>query len=275
MGLACNASNATFDEGASPDENPGQPGGGDPTFGTNERDGAVPKSPLKGNPVCRATSGTCMPDDDGTVATKDPDACDRVSEDAGASADLKACRVKAGGEPSCQAIHALGTDGAKCNSAAECAPGFDCVESDQSGLCRRYCCLGSCANAPSHNGSPTFCDVQKLVGGGRKGPVCMPLKSCKLLASGECADDETCGVVNEKGDTGCVANGTANAGKNCDEEHCAVGLTCLGAPGSRKCYQLCKLDNSVPCGPTQKCVTSVIFQDSGFGVCKDADQYSP
>jgi hypothetical protein len=96
----------------------------------------------------------------------------------------------------------------------------------------------------------------------------MPLKTCKLLLDGQCGDKETCAIVTDKGDTGCVPKGNANVGDPCDQEHCAADLTCLGSPGDRVCYKLCKTEGS-DCGPMQKCTTGSVFTDTSFGVCKD------
>jgi hypothetical protein len=148
-------------------------------------------------------------------------------------------------------------------------------------VCRRYCCTGSCSTSISQNGGKTFCDVQKVVPTKTgtqefKAPVCMPLKSCQLLTAGQCKVGETCAIVTEKGETGCVANGNAGVGKSCDEDHCNANLICLGQPGSRTCYALCRLDGSAaPCGPTQVCETSALFADKEYGVCKDVSQAKP
>jgi hypothetical protein len=95
----------------------------------------------------------------------------------------------------------------------------------------------------------------------------MPLKRCKLLGTGECAATETCAVVTESGDTGCIAIGDQQVGASCDDAHCAADLTCLGQPGSRKCYKLCKVGGS-DCGSAQVCATSTSFKDPNFGICQ-------
>ena len=53
-----------------------------------------------------------------------------------------------------------------------------------------------------------------------------------------------------------------------DQEHCDSGLTCLGSPGDRRCYKLCRVEGA-DCAPMQTCTTGSIFQDTTFGVCKE------
>ena len=90
--------------------------------------------------------------------------------------------------------------------------------------CRHYCCGGTCKGNLS-NGSATFCDVQTLADVSQKAPVCMPLKRCnKLLGVSECGATETCTVVTEGGDTGCVVVGDKQVGDSCDDAHCGAKL---------------------------------------------------
>ncbi len=285
VGLACGSAEgaSSFDRRAAA-ESPAPGSGGSTSFNTSDASSGD-KSPANGSPLCGivARDGKqCLPDDDGrstslaygaTPCAEAPDP-DAGSMDTGAAA--KACRiVEDDGKyvPKCTADSAdrRGIDGVSCSKGSDCAPGFDCVDGEKGAICRRYCCSGSCESQTSQNGGATFCDVQTLVDYRRddvKAPVCMPVKACKLLRDGECSAMETCAVINEKGDTGCVALGAAKAGDSCDKEHCASGLTCLGSPGDRRCYKLCKVDGA-DCGPMQTCTTGSVFQDTTFGVCKD------
>jgi hypothetical protein len=95
----------------------------------------------------------------------------------------------------------------------------------------------------------------------------MPIKHCKLLGTGECTATESCAVVTENGDTGCVTIGEQQVGASCEVDHCAAGLTCLGQPGSRRCYKLCRV-NSTDCGDTMVCETSTVFKEPTFGTCQ-------
>ena len=239
-------------------------------------DAAPPKAaPYNGNPLCHVKPKTCMPDDDVTQRSTVNVECVAVAPtapDGGqAGADLlnKGCRIVRDGEviaPSCR-LAADGGDGATCEIGEDCAPGFDCVTGDKGKVCRHYCCSGTCKGNQS-NGSATFCDVQALVDVNQKAPVCMPLKRCKtLLGTTECSANETCAVVTEAGDTGCVAIGDKRVGESCDEAHCAANLTCFGQPGARKCFKLCKV-NAGECPAPQACVTSAAFKNAEFGVCQ-------
>lgn len=225
----------------------------------------------RGSPLCHVNATTCDPDDDGSKISNTSYAqkcAVQMAPDAGAITDPKGCRLTgATAAPACLDADARGNDGEKCESGADCAPGFDCVMSNEVGYCRRYCCSGSCGAHRSQAGAETFCDVQKLQGSGIKAPVCMPIKICALFTPGECADNETCTVVTDDGTTGCVANGTANVGEACDQEHCSAGLTCLGQAGNRSCFQLCRTKNGPGCGSNQICKPTPIFTDPTIGVC--------
>lgn len=245
-------------------------------------DAAAPKALYRGNPLCRIGDGrdgrganSCSPDDDGVSRTRNTLACATAAPDPEAGAedpsDVRGCRItRHDGEvaPTCSMATRDGTDGVACATGAECAPGFDCVEGASGSVCRRYCCMGTCDGQSSQNGGGTFCDVQKLVDANWIAPVCMPIKGCKLLTDGECADGETCAVVTENGEAGCVAVGEAQVGASCDAAHCAAGLTCLGQPGNRRCYQLCEVGGTT-CKGGQTCQTSTVFKDAVYGVCQD------
>lgn len=236
--------------------------------------GAIAPEPFRGNPLCQALATTCMPDDTADEPTAGSIVCAPAPDggaDAGASESTVGCRIARGKDsvvaPACLGAAADGVDGTACTSGSDCAPGFDCVVGEKGSSCRRYCCLGSCRGQTSQNGGDTFCDVQKLVEANHRAPVCMPLKRCKLLSPGECSANETCAVVDEDGETGCVGIGPAQVGQACDATHCASGLTCLGQAGNRKCYQLCKVSASA-CGSSQVCKTSAVFKDMSFGICQ-------
>ena len=246
--------------------------GGSATFSPSEDAGAAGKDAKRGSPLCGVGTDHCTPDDDGTSPPASGVACAtppnaEVSEHDG-------CRIgKTNGSfvPKCDKADPRGVDGVSCSSGSDCAPGFDCVEGEKGAVCRRYCCSGSCASQSSQNGGPTFCDIRKLVDPAldqHPAPVCMPIKTCKLLRDGDCGDRETCAIVTDTGDTGCVPKGNAKVGQLCDQEHCDSGLTCLGSPGDRRCYKLCRVEGA-DCAPMQTCTTGAIFQDTTFGVCKE------
>jgi hypothetical protein len=225
-----------------------------------------------------------MPDDDGYSATNRPTTeaatCAVAPPDAGDAAASTSyspgCRITRDDAtnqvaPSCDRqvrTTPPGGDGATCATGSDCAAGFDCIAGEKGAkACRHYCCSGSCTGHTSQSGGATFCDVQNLVDYSEKVPVCMPLKRCKLLGTGECTQNETCAVVTESGDTGCVTIGPQQVGAACDDDHCAANLTCVGKPGTRKCYKLCKV-NSNDCGAAQVCTTSTVFKDPNFGICQ-------
>lgn len=261
---------------------------GNAGFSTDDAGTAPADAPRYG--LCNVGEGSaCDPDDDGLHAPRRSGVgrCDTSWADAGSGAGAGAdnngeaqdagpaqkkaitgCRLTADeGEtaPQCLPSNPGGTDGSSCESGEDCAPGFDCVEGAKGPVCRRYCCSGSCEGSLSQTGGPTFCDVKRLVEVDRLAPVCMPLKRCTLLDEKSCAGNETCAIT-ETGTAGCVPIGKVKEGASCEAEHCATGLTCLGAPGSRKCYQLCRVGENT-CSESQVCKTSALFKDPQFGVC--------
>lgn len=249
------------------------PGNGAPPLAA-EDGGPAPKAALyHGNPLCNVvdTAVQCMPDD-ALICGGDAGAGDAG---AAANVDPQGCRIHRETvdtfAPKCQPVNvdAAGTDGAACKTGTDCAAGFDCVVGENGTTqCRHYCCAGTCKGHESQSGGATFCDVQDLVDVNQKAPVCMPLKHCELLGTGECNTNESCAVVTENGDTGCVAVGEKQVGASCDADHCAAGLTCLGTAGSRECFKLCRVSSS-DCGATQICATSTVFKDPNFGICQN------
>jgi hypothetical protein len=305
-GCSAQASAEFSNDGNGEPTSPGEDNGGETKFGGTDASAGL-TAVVRGSPLCGVTDEKCDPDDDGlpknntnpppanepaspnptTSVCAPPDAGTSSSSSGGTVSDASllanACRVgkiaNDGYAPvNCQLADRGGSDGAACQRGSDCAPGFECIDSDKGGVCRRYCCSGSCGDHTSQNGGPTFCDIQTQLDVSHKAPVCMPLKKCKLLRAGECTANETCAIVTEKGDTGCVPKGTVKAGGSCDEDHCASAagteeLTCLGTPGDRRCYQLCRMDGSgIPCPADQRCATGAAFQDTSFGVCRTPPQ---
>lgn len=207
-----------------------------------------------------------MPRDAGAA---DASASDASSADADASTNLAALRCTADARATSCEVAGTATDGDSCGRDRDCAAGFACTRAPgmagtKEGQCRRYCCAGSCA--ADATGKKFFCDVQAKTEGVLPAPVCMPVRPCRLLQQGACEAAETCSPVIQ-GSSSCVAVGTATEGMSCDEDHCADGFVCLGAPGARKCKRLCH-DGLRPCPTGAQCVGGYpYFDEDGFGVC--------
>lgn len=266
--------NGSSSGGATSPSTPSEDAFGAPPVASSSDAGAAPKAGLLGSPLCNLAPNVseCVPDEDGvTTRFASFESCAYVPTNNGPGA--RGCRLSrseasATARPACQSANATGTDGVSCTTGGDCAPGFDCVEGDKGGTCRRYCCLDSCDGQAAQSGGKTFCDVQRLSGTSLSAPVCMPVKPCKLLAQGQCASAETCAIVNPEGDTGCVESGPASAGDACDTVHCAAGLGCIGQPGAKRCYQLCKVNAPGSCPAGTSCQTTSLFKEPAFGVCK-------
>ncbi len=235
-------------------------------LGPNEAASAVAPA-AQGNPLCNASPfvGGCYPD----LATT-AQACGYDSSDSGPTASQTiavdtplGCYVQstadAGLEPKC-APAGPGLDGTACTLGTDCAPGRECVGE---GTCRHYCCAGNTACELDE-----FCDIQPTTQDpGIMVPVCMPQAPCALLG-GTCPTGEACQVVRENGATSCVTAGPAQVGADCDTDHCAAGLVCLGATGARRCYTLCHTVTMVECAEGQTCTGGLpLFTDPTVGWC--------
>jgi hypothetical protein len=234
----------------------------------------TPANPRRGSTLCSVpTAGArCWPDDPGVPST----AClTEVMErfdggvppsfDAGAVAEEPgslACHVRksaSGVTQQCD-VPGAGKAGAPCQTADECGSGLDCVGSP--GRCRAYCCAYECSDPQTH------CGLEALVDGSHTVPVCLPTVPCRLL-SNDCGSKRTCTVVTNDGTTSCVDVGGAKAGESCEEQRCEGGLACLGQPGGRRCFRLCRVDDGSSCSRQQRCKGSVqLFNDPNIGVCE-------
>jgi hypothetical protein len=242
------------------------PGTGDASLGTAD---AESPAGYVGSPLCNASSSTgCYPDDPASAQT-----CN-LAVDAGvdgASADAGtpyACHVTPSATNAqvgqvCTAAGA-GQDGDACTHGGDCAAGFECVGE---GTCRHYCC------DPTACSTRTFCDIQTILDApipDTRVPVCMPVSPCTLLDDAACPLNETCAVVKPSdGTTSCVPVGLKLVGQECETDHCAADLVCLGPLGSRTCYQLCETSAPSVCQTAQTCVGSAPeFQDPNVGICQ-------
>ncbi len=226
-------------------------------------------SDREGSLLCKALSSTgCYPDNSVTARACGvaPDG-GAYSAAAGYADTTLGCHVQrtdadAGVHPVCTQA-GQGIAGMPCAGPTDCAATFECVGD---GTCAHYCCSGVCS-------TNQFCDVQGLaVDGTVKVPVCMPVfpkSGCQLLNDTSCPGGSTCAVVRGDGQTSCVAVGKAKVKTPCDAEHCAQGLTCLGAPGQRKCFQLCDTTTSAGCSAPQTCKGGLpLFKDPETGICQ-------
>jgi hypothetical protein len=277
--IACNsgtmvaADKSTVANPGGPDSNP-DASGGEALAEPDAASEAQPATTLVGSPLCNAGSTSCFPDHPTTAK-----AC-ALAPDGGPYNPMGdydnaalACRVVsapangssvAAQAPQCVPAGSAG-DGSWCKSSSECLPGFDCVGA---GTCQHYCCSGNTECVADQ-----FCDIQATVEASSiEVPVCMPIHpaaGCKLLDSAACPPAQTCAVVRDDGSTSCVAVGGAKAGQECDTDHCAAGLACLGATGQRVCYQLCPTSTSEGCSAKQQCQGGLpLFPDPAVGICQ-------
>jgi hypothetical protein len=196
---------------------------------------------------------------------------DNADKDGGATTDQQCHKVLDGADSACHVTvdngiatptcTPGGTSMGACTDQTACRAGYECT-GHQDSMCRRYCC------DPTACDSSSFCDVQPIVAHDVLVPVCMPIAPCDLLAD-TCSQGQQCGIVDQtKGVTSCVDLGEGNEGDQCESQHCAQGLACLGTLGSRKCFQLCDTRSADSCPMGQHCLTnSVTFHASAIGIC--------
>ena len=99
--------------------------------------------------------------------------------------------------------------------------------------------------------------------------MCTAVRSCKLLVANVCDPGTTCAIVNDNGTTSCVEIGSAKVNEECNDRHCAEGLTCLGHTEDRKCYELCR-KGTTTCPSGQSCKGyAPTFRDPDVGVCQN------
>lgn len=166
-----------------------------------------------------------------------------------------------------------GTVTGTCTESSACTAAHECVGGTETpAQCRRYCCEPSACDGAS------FCDVQPIVAsGGTMVPVCMPLAACDLLSSStlQCPGQQCGTALDAKGLElrTCLDIGPRAVSEDCETDHCARGLTCLGAPGARKCFQLCDTlrgpgTGTHDCPRGQVCQASgPTFKGSSVGIC--------
>jgi hypothetical protein len=266
---------------ASGDNAYGQPtedtdGGYESDGETRADDATAGVAKYRGSALCAAAidASTCFPDDAPLVGQcnppREPTTDAGLGGDGGNVLQGVSCHVvrdantssTAPPTPTCL-VAGPGGDGDQCLKPTDCGAGYECVGSPSQ--CRHYCCDGTCGKAQ-------FCDIQTVADvGSLKVPVCAPVRSCKLLSQMGCAEGETCAIVNDDdGTTSCVATGPAQVNQECEVTHCAANLTCLGQPGSRRCYQLCDKTANTACTVVgEKCKgTAPLFKDVNTGVCQ-------
>ena len=261
-GLQCDGSLCEYDAGAAEDTRGPSPDGG----GGSDAAGSA----YQGSPLCNYSKPNgCFPDLPAPAADcttgVDAGAADAAGNTATYACHVSVANAQADPTQACSAA-GPGHDGDACQRGGDCAAGFECVGSGQ---CRHYCCAASSCGT---QGKSSFCDIQVMSSApspNTKVPVCMPVRSCKLLVPGYCEQGETCAVVKIDGTTSCVAVGPAKVGDACDKDHCAENLVCLGNVGQRKCYELCHTASTTECAGTQKCKGSApMFPDPSVGICE-------
>jgi hypothetical protein len=174
-------------------------------------------------------------------------------------------------QPSCQAVGAK-QRGASCE-LGECARGLFCA----GGTCRTLCCGGDwsvCADGETCRGSLLIHDADSdsdlPVGAG----VCLPGDDCDVFGD-DCAQGQSCQIVDNRGSVACVQAGAGTFGDQCDADiPCAAGFLCTelqcGTRDCRSCRRLCRAtpEGASPGCPEAEGVCVHLARDPGpVGEC--------
>jgi hypothetical protein len=229
--------------------------------------------------------------DGSTVDTNAVPADAAASGDAHDRAPPRACRVRAAPAGGPMAVCELAgpvAEGAVCKSSTDCRPGLACVsddsvtpaeagiDSDSFGICRSFCCGGSCqpgaACTPRALYDGTSDPASIPVSTPLMVPVCIPIPTCRLLDPTSCPARMTCAPRGNAQATWCVETGSAKQNDPCDDHnHCAAGLVCGKSVG--RCLALCHTaDGGREC-QEGTCQGQSDSLPDGFGLCiNDAHQ---
>jgi hypothetical protein len=225
----------------------------------------------QGENACGVVTAECDPEDDGACLGAGGDASDKSSGDDEATASWSCQVTSVAGlvHTTCETA-GTGMAGDPCMSAAECTPGYACVEQSGTAQCRLYCCSDA-ESCPTS----TYCAVRtkkELVDS--KEPlsvmVCIPSEACRFdepypcdttTNVCSCADGRACGLVRSDGTTACVVPGTGTSGEACP---CAAQHVCSEA--TQTCLKVCRLGEVGSCGDEGTCQASTNL-GSEWGVC--------
>ena len=145
--------------------------------------------------------------------------------------------------------------GDACTTANDCEPGLGCMLTASGGLCRTYCCGGSCSDDATCLTRPAATDV-----GSFKVPFCVPPDECDLSDSDAiCLPDSSC-TLDRRGATLCSPPGSGTEDEACP---CADGFFC--APATDTCRRYCRTDEPSDC-PIGLCQGHPSFPE-GYGIC--------
>jgi hypothetical protein len=157
-------------------------------------------------------------------------------------------------EPRCQPVGSK-QRGDSCQPG-ECARGLSCA----GGTCRTLCCGGDwsvCADGETCRGTlfvhdaDSGDDVPAGVG------ACLPTSDCDVFGD-DCAEGQSCQIVDNRGSVSCVESGAGTVGDECDAENpCSAELLCIESPcGDEICRTCRRLCRATPEGASPGCPKS-------------------
>lgn len=202
-----------------------------------------------------------------------PRACEPVSQTGCNS--RQTCGLQADGTPACFAI-GTGTEGAGCESQADCGDDLGCLRIHGVARCLRFCapgddpggaCQAGSNQVDAHPNSAAAVCLGTVIDRADIGVCVLP---CTPTES-SCPDGSSCGLIVEAGISACRPVGTQADGATCDPGRlCEGGLGCVPHADRYVCRPF-KIDDECPASTTELPVAGFVNQIDGseLVVCAD------
>jgi hypothetical protein len=213
-------------------------------------DGEAADAGSDAGPIPRAgvilDGGGTVPDPPDGASLCPQGSCNYQSQ-TGCASDL-ACRpavADAAIAPNCEPTGAAG-DGDLCDGSAECSRGFVCAE----GRCHRLCCGGDWSACPAGQSCYRALSLVVVDAGGPTGAsLCYPVGGCDVLDPASCSaqPNQSCQIVDPKGEVACAPRGTRGTGQPCGADNpCGPLNLCVDWERTWQCRQLCRAAEGAP-----------------------------
>jgi hypothetical protein len=167
----------------------------------------------------------------------------------------------------CRTLPAMNGNEMPCNQAMnDCAPGYACGNLGNGDICYKTCDLANDQQCGAVTGMSTdyvctgftIMNMSSIVGFCVGQDLCNPAEG----AAG-CPQGETCSIVSQQGETGCLPQGNAMLGMPCTpQNNCMSGGICLDVGSGSQCYAGCDPQNM--CAGGFRCQG---LQGFNWGVC--------
>jgi hypothetical protein len=148
-----------------------------------------------------------------------------------------------------------------------CEQGYACADIGGGPLCYKTCDLQNDQQCGAVTGMSSDYVCTGFTIGGQSSIVglCVGQDLCNPAEkAAACPQGETCSIVSQSGETGCVPAGTAMLGDACNQQNnCMSGGVCLNVGDGQLCYEACDAQNPCTTG-TDRCQ---MLQGIPWGIC--------